>query len=391
MINKMAAIASFLISTALGVALSTPDYAYAQSYTIPPELQVKIDAHPNVRQIAEWGSRADWAPDSKRLLFVSKQFGDVFELDVATGKTRPLTFNFSHAGIIRAFYLANGDILLAAPRVHTPGKDNFERIFKSELWVLKGDLSAPPVALGVPNLEGVAVSQNKMRIAWGTPPGGALPSEATMKAMANTANEIWTADIVGSGDTAKVANSRLLVDCAAKVGPLAAITAKAGTRCWMVEPQNFVPLDDTLLTFSLMTVPANQQGPVDLNVVDINPYTVNLRTGEITALKKDARAYAEIEGVFPDGKSSIVEYYDRRDGRKAVDVIDLWRMSLDGRETLTQLTRYNSIDPQLKANQGVVSPDGRWMAFGISTAAIEDKVPGQGIGLFLMDLKAAGF
>jgi hypothetical protein len=54
------------------------------------------------------------------------------------------------------------------------------------------------------------------------------------------------------------------------------------------------------------------------------------------------------------------------------------------------VTRFNSIDPQLKSNQGVISPDGRWMVFGVSTAAVEKKVPGQGMGLFLMDMEAAG-
>ena len=72
--------------------------------------------HPNVRRLTDWGSRADWSPDSKKLIFMSKEYGDVFELDVATGKTRPLTFHFPHKGFYRAYYLPNNDILLTGAR-----------------------------------------------------------------------------------------------------------------------------------------------------------------------------------------------------------------------------------------------------------------------------------
>ena len=41
--------------------------------------------------------------------------GEVFELEVATGITRPKTRHFNHYGFTRAMYLSNGDILLSGP------------------------------------------------------------------------------------------------------------------------------------------------------------------------------------------------------------------------------------------------------------------------------------
>ena len=97
---------------------ATGSAALAQSYSVPADLQAKIDSHPNVRKLTDWGGRPDWSPDGERLLFVSREYGDLFELDVSTGRTRPLTFHYSHEGVFRGHYLRNGDIMVTAPREH---------------------------------------------------------------------------------------------------------------------------------------------------------------------------------------------------------------------------------------------------------------------------------
>jgi len=54
--------------------------------------------------------------DGKRLIFLSKTFGDVFEIELATGIIRPVTQHYFHNGYTRALYLANGNILLSGAR-----------------------------------------------------------------------------------------------------------------------------------------------------------------------------------------------------------------------------------------------------------------------------------
>src|SRR3954468_19021330 len=75
------------------------------------------DLPPHIRQLTHFGERADWSHDGKKILFLTKMFGDAMELDVATGHIRNLTAYYPHHGYTRAMYLANGDILLSGPEV----------------------------------------------------------------------------------------------------------------------------------------------------------------------------------------------------------------------------------------------------------------------------------
>lgn len=379
-----------MICAVLGLVVA-PSQPFAQGLALPPALERIVESHPHVRRVSDWGSRADWSPDGKRLLFVSRQFGDVFELDVASGKTRPLTFHFSHDGFLRAYYLKNGDILLTGQRDHTPGVDGFGRVYDSQMSVMKADLSQAPVPLGAYNIEGVAVSRENMRIAWARPaeprPSKFTDADAatasTRERLAGHANQIWTADIDAGNGTSKMTNPRMVLDCKSSEGALAEMARRAGGTCMLIEPQNFVPTDDARLTFTMLTL-------VEKSRIEVNSYIMDLRSGKIAEIESTP-AYAEVEGVFPDGKSTLVEYYQGPDIEHATQKIDLWKLALDGSGKLQRLTRFNELDPQLKANQGIISPDGRWMAFGVATDEIEKRVQGQGVGIFLMDLKAAGF
>lgn len=39
---------------------------------------------PHIRQLPHFGQRADFSHDGKRILFLERTFGDVFELEIAT-------------------------------------------------------------------------------------------------------------------------------------------------------------------------------------------------------------------------------------------------------------------------------------------------------------------
>ncbi len=79
------------------------------------------DLPPHITQLTGFGERADWSHDGKRILFLSKTFGDAFEIDLATKHIRNLTAGWPHHGFTRALYLANGDILLSGPDGVRPG------------------------------------------------------------------------------------------------------------------------------------------------------------------------------------------------------------------------------------------------------------------------------
>ncbi len=83
---------------------------------VPPDQNLP----PHIRKLTGFGERAEFSLDSKRVLFLSKTFGDAMEIDLATGVIRNLTTHFPHFGFTRALYLANGHILLSGPTEFNP-------------------------------------------------------------------------------------------------------------------------------------------------------------------------------------------------------------------------------------------------------------------------------
>jgi hypothetical protein len=68
---------------------------------------------PHIKRVTHFGQRADWSHDGKRILFIERTFGDIYEVELKTKIIRPMTHHYFHEGYTRALYLANGDILLS--------------------------------------------------------------------------------------------------------------------------------------------------------------------------------------------------------------------------------------------------------------------------------------
>src|SRR5262245_4824926 len=83
---------------------------------------------PHITRLTLFGERADWSLDGKRILFLSKTYGDAFEIDLETKALRLLTGHYPHLGYTRALYLANGDILLSGPEAYDPKNPKPSRV-----------------------------------------------------------------------------------------------------------------------------------------------------------------------------------------------------------------------------------------------------------------------
>src|SRR5436309_2409283 len=59
---------------------------------------------PHIARISWFGERADWSLDGKKILFLSKTFGDAMEIDLQTRIIRNLTAHYPHHGYTRALY-----------------------------------------------------------------------------------------------------------------------------------------------------------------------------------------------------------------------------------------------------------------------------------------------
>ncbi len=309
------------------------------------------DLPPHITRLTYFGERADFSHDGKRILFVEKTFGDAYEIEMATRIIRPVTHHYFHEGYTRALYLANGDILLSGAKTFDAENPWPSRNDYAELWILDKSLTKPPVRLGEKCSEGPAVSRKKMRIAW-TVDHGDYPER-----MPEGVSQIWMADVGYDGGTPKLVNKKLVLDSRN-------LPFKCGLEC-----QNFRPPDEKELTFSAY-------GYQETDVMGID-----LETGKVVNYSEAPDQYDEPEGIFPDGKWTLVECdrAARQRGQKGSQYIDIWKLRLDGSHYLERVT-YFSDYPGYKASNPVVSDDGRFMAFQM--AKVGDPA-GVGRGIFV--------
>lgn len=307
---------------------------------------------PHVARLTLFGERADWSHDGRRILFLSKTFGDAFEIDVRTRQLRLLTGHYPHHGYTRALYLANGDILLSGPEQFDPRDPGRARV-QCWLSVLDRRLDRPPVPLGTKCSEGPAVSRKRLHIAW-THVSAQYPDR-----LGPGVSQMLEADVVYDKGRPRLASQRLIVD-----------SRDLPFRCTM-ETQNFRPALEKELTFSAYGYQGTEACGIDLE------------TKKVTNYSRTPDGYEEPEGIFPDGRFTCVECdRDNGAGKKGSQYIDIWKLALDGSGRLERLTHFNR-SGAYKASNPVVSDDGRFMAFQI--ARVGDPA-GVGRGLFIFDL-----
>ncbi|MGB2864869.1 MAG: hypothetical protein WBC05_16195 [Sedimentisphaerales bacterium] len=293
-----------------------------------------------IKQITHFGQRADFSHDGKRILFLEKTFGDVYEVELETGIIRPMTHRYYHEGYTRALYLANGDILLSGARQFDANDPRASRSEKNtELWILKKDLSGPPVPLGEKCSEGPAVSRRGMRIAWTQ--GGAF----------------YMADIVYENGRPGLANRKKILD-------KRDLPFETG-----LETQNFRPPDEKELIFSAYGYQGTEVMGLDIE------------TGKVANYSQAPNQYDEPEGIFPDGKHTLVEC--DKHNRKGTQYIDIYKLALDGSARTERVTFFSNY-AGYKASNPVVSDDGRYMAFQF---AKRGDTAGVGRGILIFDLE----
>jgi len=307
---------------------------------------------PHIIQLTGFGERPVYSPDGKRLAFMSKSFGDAFEIDLETKLTRLLTGHFRHEGFLRVHYLPNGDLFLIGARKFTD--INVTRSRDQEMWVMKADAKTPPVPLDHKISEGVATSRQQMKIAWSNT-HGQYPD-----LLAQGESVLYTADIVYKDGVPALVNKKEVL--------------RSKTSECTLEAQDFRH-DDTELIYTCYRAP---------HFADV--MGVDLSTGKVTTYRKLPDEYNEVEGISPDGKWTLVESSREQGGpeRQNSKYIDLWKLRLEPNSTdFVRMTHWGD-DEGYKASNPVVSPDGKWFAF---QSARNNEPAGVGHGIFLFKLK----
>lgn len=339
------------LSTTLALLLAT---VLTAAGATPKTGSPADDLPPHIRQLTTFGERPDWSHDGKRLLFLSKVFGDVYEYHLDSGAITPCTDHFNHYGFNRALYLANGDILLSGPVA------SFDRLDKASrqharsnayLSVLKQGFREPPVPLKVHCDEGPAVSRSRLLIAW----------------THGRQDEISAGEIAYEDGVPMLRNVRKLLD---RMG----FPESERPMRW-IETQNFVPPEDRQLTLTGYEIGGSANSEA---------FVFDMETGRLTNVSRSPEYYEEAEGVFPDGKFTLVERAKHNGNHWPL--IDAYKLALDGSGRVERMTYFTTY-PGYKAGEQVISDDGRYMAFTLGKSGME---AGQGFGLFLYDITAAG-
>ena len=315
------------------------------------------------RLISSFGERPAFSPDGKRVAFIGASYGDAFEYDIATGRTRNLTRHAPHQGFLRIHYLPDGSYLLLGPHSHAKTREE-TRFGRIELWWMDKDAARAPVRLRVHVYEGIAVSQTSHRVAWTQP----LPKQAANSREARGAT-LFTGEVVVSGGIARLEQIK-------------EISSSFGSDC-MVEAQDFLP-GDTGLTLPCYHWSQPIAGP-GVTANPMNPTTdviaIDFATRAITVFPTPRDLYGEVEGIFPDGKRTLVECTSDRTAGMELCVLEL----------KTDHPRYTRITRILdwgrwKYGNPVVRRDGRQIAAQIGPADVIDA--GVGEGIVLIDLPA---
>lgn len=304
----------------------------------------------NLRQITTFGERAAWHPNGTTIAFISTAYGQPMLLDLESGNLSLATGD-STVRYMRIQYLPNGDMVMIGSRTYVDASTT--RATSEELWIIKQGETAP-IALNQRLFEGVAISRVSNMISFGNYAGtnSSIPYGESIISVA-------TVEYDDDG-TPYLANQRPVVT--------------AWSPECLLEPQDF-RYNDTELLYSCYNPTADPEYAA--------VYGVNLMTNETTVYRYVPGEYNEAEGVTPDGNYMFVESGRDQTDPNSPEQLDLWRLRLEPNSTdFVRVTRFGDT-PGIKANNPVVSPDGKTLAFqkGISGAAA-----GNGDGLFLLDL-----
>ena len=304
---------------------------------------------PNITRLTYFGERASWSPDGTRIAFMEKSFGDAYEVEVSTKIVRLLT-HYAHPGFLRVQFLPNGDYFLIGARTFTDIRTTRSR--DQEMWILKHDAKPGDhaIPLGHKISEGVAISRKAAKIAWSNT-RGQYPD-----VLAEGESVIYIADIVYDNGQPKLANKKEVLRAQAP-------------ECTL-EAQDFRNDDHELVYTCYRGAFADVLG-IDLN------------SGKKTVYRRLPGEYDEVEGIFPDGRYTLVES-SREQLEQNSNYIDIWKLRLEpGSEDFTRMTRWGEYRG-FKASNPVVSPDGRRFAF--QSARSKDPA-GVGYGIFVYAMK----
>lgn len=306
--------------------------------------------------LSEFGGRAAFSPDGKRIAFVGRSYGDAYEIELATRKVRNLTSNIPHNGIMRIQYLPNGDYLVTAPRIHN-GPNTRAHL---EMWVLDRSLTLGLQPLGEQVFEGIAVSRRQNLIAWTVIEPELKPSESWALGFARPTKR-YMAHISYHAGKAVLTDKH-------------EIMSTLPSQCSFIEPQDFRD-NDSELVYTCM-------GKTSGGQLSISVMGTRLPNGKNMIHYRHDGEYDEVEGIAPGGNWTAVEC--GKQDKPGLPPLDICRLELTPGGAMSTLVVGSEPGSTRSISNPVVSPDGQWIAFQSSDSSDPDI--GAGNGLYLLKI-----
>jgi hypothetical protein len=319
---------------------------------LPTVAEIAKSLPPYFTLLADYGVRPEWDETSENVYFLDKLVGNVQKINIKTRQVTPVTAHLEHKGVQRVATLSNGDLLLGLSIVAT-GNITVDKE-KLAMYVLKKKENGRLYPLGELFTEGMAVSKRGLKIAWTTP----------------GQREIRAGEIVYKNGTPTLAGAKTIV------------SYKDQSPYVRLETQDLRPPDDEELIYT------HYWGDARDSYHHAEVYGYNLRTGKTTNYTKSPDSYDEAEGIFPDGRYTMIES-DRHHGAELRHKykVDIYRLKLDGSGEAEQLLDLSARHPQaLRSDNPVVDRTGRFVAFQFGFSSRGDGAHGRGI--LMMDLQA---
>lgn len=307
--------------------------------------------------LSEFGERPAFSPDGSRIAFIGKSYGDAYEIELASRRTRNLTSGFPHQGIVRIQYLSDGNYLVTAPRRHIGANSRASL----EMWLLRRDLTGGLQSLGERPFEGIAVSRRSNLIAWTAldPVPSFKPGESWFKIYTDhTKARHFVAEVTYRDGAARIDNKR-------------EIMSELPNTCSFVELQDFRD-GDRELTFSC--VGRSAVG------VEVSVMSYRIDTGQYRTYRSVPGEYTEVEGIAPDGSWTTVEC----GSAQKPGLLDICRLDLAEGGAMRPLVIGTEPGSTRLISNSVVSPDGKWISFQSGDQKVGE--PGEGLGVFIIGL-----
>jgi len=302
------------------------------------------DLPPYCSVLTTWGVHPEWDEKAEHLYFLNKKVGDVFKINL---KTRAITLvtTFYHGGVHRVRCLPNGDLLLAmGGRVFDADEPERDRQAGLQLFLLKKDEPGKLYPLEAYCEDGLAVARNQLRLAW------TLPGK----------QEIRVAELIYNKGIPALSNVRSAVSY---------LDTSAHLR---LEAADFrPPLDDELIY-------THYTGDTQQPFRNAQAFGLHLPSRKLTRYTPAPAGYHQAVGIFPDGKSLLLESERLPGASRPARQLDLCRLKLDGTGETERLAEAPS-GPI--SGGGVVNRPGTLIAHPLSQGK------GEAQGILLLDLE----